>query len=232
MAGTVITMFTLSIFRFSSVALLVLWLFNPLGSQASFRGVYLVNTVGHGTGKISYYSHNLSTQEGLSVFQGDTNKPTIRSLYSAALYDATSNIQYVNNENTTFKTAVMKLGGPQSAGVQSAMDSWGNVRIPTLEHLDAYDAADPSKWIRPSWREHPQNYSSLVGDRFDGLDRSFTGNTTFNMTTSYQNFNVGPIFTRVELVLIDGFSAHHGNISMRSKQTDGQWTRLARVCLP
>ena len=192
MAGSVIAVFTWSIFQYSSLVLLVLWAFNPLGSQASFRGIYLTDTVGHGTGKISYYDPNITVQVALSNFAGGSTRanPMIRGLYSAALYDVMSNIQYVDNDNTTFIETIMTLGGHQAAGVQAATDAWGNVRIPNIEYLDQYDPSHPHEWIQVPWRDQLQNYSSLVGDRFDGLDRSFTGNTTFSMTSSYQHLNV------------------------------------------
>lgn len=84
----------------------------------------------------------------------------------------------------------MKLGGFQAAGIQAATDPWGNLRIPSIEYLDTYDSAIPNEWVQVPWMDNLQNYSSLVGDRFEGLDRSFTGNTTFNMTSSYQSLDV------------------------------------------
>lgn len=196
MAGSIVAVFTWSIFKFSSLVLIVLWAFNPLGSQASFRGIYLTNSVGHDVGKISYYNHNLTTQIALSMFSGGSTRiqPTIRALYSAALYGAISNTQYVDNDNATFQNTIMTLGGSQAAGVQAATDSWGNLRIPSIEYLSTYDPAHPEKWVQVPWKDQLQNYSSLVGDRFDGLDRGFTGNTTFNMTSSYQNFDVSSSF--------------------------------------
>ena len=192
MAGSILAVFTWSIFQFSSLILIVLWAFNPLGSQASFRGVYLTDTIGHGVGRISYYNYNLTTQFSLSNFgpAATRSKPVIRALYSSALYDVMSNTKYVDQNNASFKDAIMKLGGFQAAGIQAATDPWGNLRIPSIEYLDTYDSAIPNEWVQVPWMDNLQNYSSLVGDRFEGLDRSFTGNTTFNMTSSYQSLDV------------------------------------------
>ncbi|KAJ4314096.1 hypothetical protein N0V94_006610 [Neodidymelliopsis sp. IMI 364377] len=153
--------------------LIVLWAFNPLGSQASFRGIYLTDSIGHGTGALSYYNHNFTTQMGLSAFalSGSRALPTIRALYSAALYDVASKAQYVSSENATYKAAITSLGGPQAAGLQMGTDSWGNLRIPNLEYLNNYDSTHPYDWVSVPWKEQPQNYSSLVGDHIDGIDQ-------------------------------------------------------------
>lgn len=192
MAGAILAMFTWSIFQFSTLILVILWAFNPLGSQASFRGVYLTNNVGHGLDRISYYNNTLNTQMDLSVFVGGSTRttPMIRALYSAALYDTLSTLQYVDHDNARYKSKIATLGGPQAAGVQAATDSWGNLRVPSIEYLSSYNPASPNEWLEVPWQNELQNYSSLVGDRFDGLDRSFTGNTTFNMSSTYQSLNV------------------------------------------
>lgn len=152
----------------------------------------MTDIMGHGTGQISYYNPNITMQVGLSNFKSGSTRarPMIRGLYPAALYDVMSNTQYVDNDNASFKNAIMTLGGPQAAGIQAATDSWGNLRIPNIEYLSGYDSSRPRNWVQVPWENGLQNYSSLVGDRIDGLDRSFTGNTTFNMTSSYQILNV------------------------------------------
>lgn len=196
MAGTVLSVFNWSIFQWSSVVLIGLWAFNPLGSQASFRGIYLTDSLSHGVGQISHFDYNLTTQKSLaSIFEvGYTDTgPTFRALYSAAVYGATSNVQYVGKGNATFEKAIIALGGSEAAGVQAATDSWGNIRVPNVEYLADFDPVHPTEWISTPWRKQLQNYSSLVGDRFDGLDRSFVGNTTFNLTSSYQSLNVGQL---------------------------------------
>ena len=193
MAGSIIAIVTWSIFQYSSLLLVALWAFNPLGSQASFRGVYLTDIVDHGSGAITHYDPNITVQVQLSKFASGSTRsyPMMRALYLAALYDVTSNVQYVDNDNATFQEKIMMLGGSSAAGIQAAMDSWGNVRIPNIDYLSKYDQTRPNEWVEVPWRNSMQNYSSLIGDRFDGLDRGFTGNTTFNMTSSYQHFNVG-----------------------------------------
>ncbi|KAF1846268.1 uncharacterized protein K460DRAFT_406484 [Cucurbitaria berberidis CBS 394.84] len=194
LASSLITVFRWSIFRLSSIALILLWAFNPLGSQASFRGVYLQALKGSGAGQITYYNYNLSSQLGLTMYKGGStrSRPTVRALYSAVLYDVIASTQYVNRTNATYEGNIVTLGGHQASGVQAAMDSWGNLRIPNLEYLANYDAQNPYRWLNTPWMESVQNYSSLIGDRVDGINRNFTGNTTFNVSSSYQNFNCSP----------------------------------------
>jgi hypothetical protein len=190
----------------SSVALVVLWAFNPLGSQASLRGIYLQDSLGHGTGQITYYNHNLTTQLEMTLFVKATtrSKPTVRAIYSAALYDITSGIQYVNHTTPAASSTIALLGGDQAAGIQSALDLWGNLRIPALEYLPDYNAEQPDRWLQVPWTESIQNYASLIGDRVDGIDRAVEGNITFDITSSYQSFRVGaycPYKTCFDLVL-------------------------------
>ncbi|KAF2122095.1 hypothetical protein BDV96DRAFT_640160 [Lophiotrema nucula] len=195
-AGSVITIFRWSILRMSSVVLILLWAFNPLGSQASFRGIYLQPKSGSSQGHITFYNANLSTQLFLTTFSaGSTRmKPTIRALYSSTLYDFASSTQYVNPTNSTAKDIVSVLGGESSAGIQVASDNWGNVRIPNLRYLSNYDSKDPHKWVTTPWDKTVLNYSSLLGDRVEGVSRTFVGNTTFTIMSSYQQFSCSPWF--------------------------------------
>lgn len=192
MAGSIVSIITWAIATPASLVLILLWAFNPLGSQASFRGIYLTDVVGNGTGKITYYNPSLSLQMNNTMWSygRSRTRPTIRALYSALLYDVVPTIQYVDPNDATYKDTIMKLGGPQPAGVQAAMDPWGNLRIPHLEYSADYDPSDPHRWISVPWQDDVQNFSSLIGARFDGVDRVFTGNTTFNISSSYQTLDV------------------------------------------
>jgi hypothetical protein len=193
LAGSLITMFKWSILRLSSVVLLLLWAFNPLGSQSSFRGIYLTDSGGAGTGSITYYNYNISNQLGITSIYGGSSRfrPKLHALYSAAVYDVTSTTQYVDKTNSTYQDIAWSLGGERSAGVQAAADAWGNIRMPNLQALPGYDPENPHRWVNVPWRDAIQNYSGLVGDRIEGVNRKFTGNTTFNTTSSYQRFLVG-----------------------------------------
>lgn len=92
------------------------------------------------------------------------------------------------------------MGGEKSVAVQAATDNWGNVRIPNLKYLSNYHPDDPHAWIDTPWDTQVLNYSSLVGDRIDGVDRAFTGNTTFTILSSYQDFNVS-ILLSIQIIV-------------------------------
>ncbi|KAF2727384.1 hypothetical protein EJ04DRAFT_479071 [Polyplosphaeria fusca] len=198
MASSVITMCRWSIIRMSSAALILLWAFNPLGSQASLRIAYLQPRTGTSQGLVEFFNPNLTDVAMLSSFNMAT--PTshmpavIPALYTSTLHDLISALQYVDLTNETAKKLVADLGGENSVGVQTATDNWGNVRIPNLKYLSNYHPDDPHAWIDTPWDTQVLNYSSLVGDRIDGVDRAFTGNTTFTILSSYQDFNCSPWF--------------------------------------
>jgi hypothetical protein len=155
----------------------------------------LKEVVGSGVGRISYYNYNLSAQLRMTTFQSGSNRvmPKIRALYSAALYSAVSSTQYVDKTNSTYRDIVIMLGGEKATALQAAVDSWGNIRIPKLESLPDYDSGDPHRWVAVPWQDSVQNYASLIGDRIEGVDWNFTGNTTFNISSGYQHFDVSEL---------------------------------------
>jgi hypothetical protein len=189
MASSVITIFRWSIFRVSSFAIILLWAFNPLGSQASFRGAYLRPHAGMSQGNITYYSPRLTIQLALSPFIGGST-PAIRAFYSTALYDYVARTQYVDPSNSVTRGIVTMMGGDKTVATQAAMDTWGNVRIPALQYLTEYDQDNPHQWVETPWDQKILNYSSLLGDRVDGVDRKSIGNTTFTIVSSSQHHSV------------------------------------------
>ena len=187
-----ITIFRWSIFKISSLALILLWAFNPLGSQASIRGVYLRSGIDEEQGRITYYSPNVSTQVYLTPFDGwiGLSRPTIRAVYSSAIFDPISSTQYVDPSREGTRDIINMLGGDNAAAISAAMDTWNNVRIPSLESLTDYSAINPHRWLDTAWHEKVMNYSGLIGDRVEGLNRSLVGNISFAIQSSYQNYNV------------------------------------------
>jgi hypothetical protein len=187
MASSIITIFRWSIFQISSIALLMLWAFNPLGSQASFRGVTLQSNIGTSQGNITFFSTNVTNQIYPFV---DLGSSMTRSLYSSMLFDYTASTQYVDPNDTVRDDTVTILGGESSTAIQAATDIRGNVRIPSLEYLPNYDRNSPHRWLETPWDHRILNYSSLFGERIGGVDRSFTGNTSFTISSSYQHHDV------------------------------------------
>jgi hypothetical protein len=86
-----------------------------------------------GTGPITHY--NPSSQLGLTMFTSGNGRtmPKVRALYTTALYDLTASIQYVDKTNESYRDFATIQGGESSAGVQAAVDSWGNFCIPNLQ---------------------------------------------------------------------------------------------------
>lgn len=183
MAGTVITIFRWSIFRTSSIALLLLWSFNPLGSQATFRGINLQPGFDTFQGNITYYKPEVWSHIGQLVGAAP-------GLYSAALYDYVASTQYVDPNDGNRAEVISILGGESSAGIHAAMDNWGNIRIPEIEHMSTYNPQDPHRWLGVPWDQRLLNYSSLLGDRVDGVNRNLIGNTTFMISSEYESLDV------------------------------------------
>jgi hypothetical protein len=209
MASTLITFFRWSLIRTSTLLLVLVWVFNPLGSQASFRGVYLRERNGIEQGEVTYFNpdlivglQNMSSFEprkttfstGLDaydVYDYDYRfEPLVRPLYTAVFYDSFSRTQYANHDSQTYRNLISSLGGQSTAGIRAAMDPWGNVRIPHLEYMDDYNGSDPHRWLQTPWTDKIQHWSGLIGDPLEGVSREIVGNTTFNITSSYQSFNV------------------------------------------
>lgn len=194
MAGSLITIFRWSLLRTASVAFVLLWAFNPLGSQASFRLAYLHTSVGFEHGIITTVDPNIDKLPRNIMFDTrlGTNRfrPTVQALYASAVYDVISRIQNVDNTTSEYLDLISILGGQKSAGVQAAMDIWGNLRIPNIDYLPGYDAKHPEEWLEVPWRTSVQNYASLIGDVFEGVRRGRNGLTAFNLTSSYQSLDV------------------------------------------
>ncbi|KAH7116148.1 hypothetical protein B0J11DRAFT_118506 [Dendryphion nanum] len=195
MASSVITIFRWSLFRISSLALVIIWAFNPLGSQASLRIAFPRKHFGITHQNITYYNASLETQMqltyGLPKFR-DTPKVTIRTLYASVLVDYIASLQYVDPTHPETIKVVEALGGNRSAGSQASTDTWGNIRIPNLDYYSENTMKDSHGWLDVPWNEKILNYSSLLGDRVDGINRTFDGNTTFEKTSSYWRFNCTP----------------------------------------
>jgi hypothetical protein len=148
MASSVIIIFRWSIFRYSSIALLILWAFNPLGSQASFRGVTLQSNTGTSQGQNRYFSTNVTNLVYPFI---DLGSSMTRALYSSMLFDYTASTQYVDPTDTVRDDTITILGGEGSAAIQAAMDIRGNVQIPNLKYLPEYDSNSPYQWLKTSW---------------------------------------------------------------------------------
>ncbi|KAH0430250.1 hypothetical protein CcaCcLH18_07923 [Colletotrichum camelliae] len=190
MANTLLSVYTLSIFNLWTVSLCLVWAFNPLGSQASFRSLYLQPQSAAATATIGYRNYSVETL-GVGALMGASGwswiAPASKIAYSSVLASTTSQTQYCNGTcgGDDFADLVARLGGTRAAAEQVAMDPWGNPRVPSLKHAPGYDASRPEEWLSVPWRESVQDYSSLIGNRYHGLRPEFVGNVTFTIEASY-----------------------------------------------
>lgn len=156
MFSTISTQFLLGSFNLLSVGLVILWALSPLGGQSTLR---IIHTTSPSTA--SNATVTALNTEWLSFLEGGvayaTQIPTLNSLYLTSLI------------------------APQTVKT-SPVDQWGNVKIPMISQLDPAIKANDSGWYAfQSGADLP--YSSLIGIPSIGVSQ--TGNTTFNLETSY-----------------------------------------------
>jgi hypothetical protein len=206
MAGALITLFRWSLFKYASAVLICVWAFNPLGSQAALRLANLKDVAGKKEGLVTFVNPDLTKLPKRIMFDPTmsrgTDAPTIKAIYSAALYDIVSRIQNVDNGTSEYAGLISALGGVEAASAQAAMDIWGNLRIPSLEYLDDHDTQNPHMWHDVPQTNSVPVYASLIGDLFQGIERGMNGTTSFNLTSSYQKFNVSPTVPVFDNILI------------------------------
>jgi len=133
--GPVEMQFVLRTFDLLGVCLIMLWLLSPLGGQASLR---LLEEGSHPA---------VTTQEMLYVDSDSESVFTNTNSFEDSGFLV----------NALYLSAVLSAPPTQSA----SMDTWGNVKIPTIEKFEAAGKAGPYGWFAVS----PKNatYSSLVG---------------------------------------------------------------------
>lgn len=127
----------------TSSAIILLWGLSPLGGQSSLRILDTKRVDVRGSQFIPYFDTNATSESnfmGASALGSANNGMT--AIYQASLL-APEKIQSSSN------------------------DIWGNVKIPVLEYLPGYDAAEKS-WVSAN---HSQkiSYSSLTGLMIAGL---------------------------------------------------------------
>lgn len=189
MASTVLSAYTLSAINMWTLCLLLLWAFNPLGSQASLRSLYLRSNTSTQNSTIGYKNYTLSHMVATTGLMGSSGwkstGPGSKLTYNGVLTAVDSATQYCNGSCSGFDDLVVRLGGPERAAAQVAMDPWGNPRIPKIQHIPGYDITSSGKWLEVPWNQSIQEYSSLIGNRYYGVDPRFVGNVTFTIGASY-----------------------------------------------
>jgi hypothetical protein len=164
-ASTVKTVYLLRAFGLYTLALLVIWAFNPLGSQASFRGVYLKDTFAMGTRLHSFQNSSMiyeAQQSALATGSGwQSSLPMVRSLYGASLFAPDAGTQYANGTSDGFQGLLLRLGGAHTVMQQMTTDVWGNVRIPDVQTLPSYTAGKKNDWVSVPNNVSVVNYTSM-----------------------------------------------------------------------
>lgn len=191
--GTINTCFTLRVFSVSTIALLFLWAFNPVGGQASLRAVVLKSNYTSTPTQLQYQSSNpRSTMRNNAISGASTwssSRVQVTTLYGAALFSPDAGLQYSNGSSQGFGDLLRRLGGSDSAIKISSEDLWGNVRIPVLHLLPGFDASYPQNWVTVPSEEIPP-FESIIGVPIRGLPPNGIGNISFVMQANYRAFKV------------------------------------------
>jgi hypothetical protein len=146
------------------VHLLLLWSLSPLGGQASLRALEKAPKTARNTTTVRY----LHTGADAAIFARDT------------LVGDRHNQIYIS---ALTATRGMKL---------ASMDTWGNVRVPRLDGLNASSASDPSGWQDVPPVTQPEQYSSLLGIPVVGLPADRAAAADFTLVTSYMALSCAP----------------------------------------
>lgn len=106
--GAIRTVFTLRIFGLYTLCNIVLWSFNPLGSQASLRGIYIKERTSDGTRNLTIvFSFPLSRASDLELGL-DSNAAAIM-VYATAFASIDSSTQYVDRNSENYLNLIARL---------------------------------------------------------------------------------------------------------------------------
>lgn len=145
------------------IILVILWALSPVGGQASLRVLsFQAVPIVHST-TLQYMEMNSSYALYMSADIGSQLSP-VDALFLSA------------------------LAAPLTTK-HSSLDNWGNLKIPMIETLPGYSAANEHSWIPVDAEnvESPPIYSSLLGIPIANIPSQ--GNSSFNLETSYWVLN-------------------------------------------
>jgi hypothetical protein len=192
--GTVRAIFLLRVLNPCAIILLALWSISPLGSQASFRGVYLQENLKTGIldTPVSHAPADYFRESSILQFQADNftrfNEMYIIGItrYQSATYLPEAYTQYSNSTGAQFnaKSSILK-----SQYGSLGEDVWGNVRIPYIFSLPGYDERRMDEWLAVP-DDQIVNYTSLIGIPFGSRPDNVIGNISFVMNSSHHELEV------------------------------------------
>jgi hypothetical protein len=184
--------------RLYMIALLFCWAFSPLGSQAALRCLTTELRSSVTQSLVTYSNLNFGfLTNNYYADAWETVGFLITSVYRSSIMARQSGLQYSNGSSANFTSAFSRLGTPSDVLESITSDLWGNVLVPKLELLPAFNPEKSNEWIEVPYTSQVVNYSSLVGiplrEYVDGEQvlRS-SGNLTVTMNASYLNLKVSP----------------------------------------
>lgn len=183
LAGTMMTNVQLRCFNALGIFLMLLWCWSPLGGQALLRILVTDEELIPSTSGVSYINTRAVHYAGFGAYLNGWF-PGFASLFGASLCSP---------------TAVKK----------SAVDLWGNVKIPFQSNISTVEDSEGWKALTRSEANSTLQHSSLFGIPVSGVPG---GNTTFRLESTYVELDCHTIDTARtlgdNLTLID-----HGLIS-------------------
>ncbi|KAG4433477.1 hypothetical protein IFR05_011042 [Cadophora sp. M221] len=185
LAGTMMTNVQLRCFNALGIFLMLLWCWSPLGGQALLRILATAEELIPSTSDVSYINTRAVHYAGFGLYLNGWF-PGFASLFGASLCSP---------------TAVKK----------SAVDLWGNVKIPFQSNISSVEDSEGWKIVTQIETNSSLQYSSLFGIPVSGVPN---GNTTFRLESTYVELNCHTIDTAG--ILGDNFTLiDHGLISTK-----------------
>lgn len=167
-----------------------LWSFSPAGGQAVLRLLTIEDNYLTASQDLAYYPrHNLSWSAGNNGLSGATSQRVYwQMLLGTALSAPGAEVLLANGSSEGFEDAINRLSLPAAIS-GTRQDMWGNVRIPTLHLLPGYDENSPEQWVDVP-TDSIVEVESLVGVPIRGIRDTGIGNVTFEISASYNLFEV------------------------------------------
>ncbi|KAK0646855.1 hypothetical protein B0T16DRAFT_458737 [Cercophora newfieldiana] len=192
-AGVLFTPIQLRFFHVQSVVVILLWAFNPLGTQAIIRAVATrENTELRELDTPMQFASSNFFSDVAVVFQlMGHEEEFLDPLIASPLYAPEAGLQNMGGIADDYDARVRSLGSGDL--VRFASDAWGNVRIPKLESLPDYDEKRPEEWVRVPYQTRLIDYASLIGVRVEGLPKDIVGNISWRIEANYHNFECDPL---------------------------------------
>ncbi|OTA85288.1 hypothetical protein M434DRAFT_82742, partial [Hypoxylon sp. CO27-5] len=178
LTSTVTSQFQMRTISLLGLILIVIWALSPIGGQASFRQITVGPKVKIETTNFTYMIHGGNMDQ----------------------YDGSDRSSTFGIINSLF---VSSLISPLPAR-QSAVDTWGNVKIPLIESYEHGSIPDSQGWFAT----HQSNitYSSLVGLPISGFGGDFIRHSWWNSPTNMTS-NCSITTTYVEVDIACGASS-------------------------